>query len=68
MTKAMDKNANYQDLKTELDDVIFNLQRDDLGVDEMIELYEKGQKLIKRLEDYLKTAENKITKLKTEFE
>jgi exodeoxyribonuclease VII small subunit len=58
---------DYQSLKTELDDVMAKLQRDDLDVDEALKLYERGLELAKQLEDYLKTAENTVRELKGRF-
>lgn len=60
MTKATE---NYQDLSVKLDTILQALQTPDLNIDEAIELYKQGQKVIKELEIYLKTAENTIRKL-----
>lgn len=54
----------YKQLQTELDEVMSKIQAEELDVEEAIKLYEKGEKLIAELEAYLKTAENKIKKLK----
>ena len=54
----------YKQLQTELDEVMSRIQVEDLDVEEAIKLYEQGEKLIAELEAYLKTAENKIKKLK----
>lgn len=59
------KKANYQTLKTELDSVMSALQNQDLDVDAAIKYYERGLDLVVRLEAYLKTAENRVKKLKT---
>jgi exodeoxyribonuclease VII small subunit len=55
---------NYQDLSSELDEVLDKLQSDDLDVDSAISLYEKGLKLVTELEKRLETAENKVRELK----
>ncbi|HSW66598.1 MAG TPA: exodeoxyribonuclease VII small subunit [Bacillota bacterium] len=55
---------NYQSLQAELDEVLASLQRPDIHVDEAVQLYEQGLKLVAELEKALKTAENKITQLK----
>jgi exodeoxyribonuclease VII small subunit len=60
MTKAKD----YQTLSLELDEVLAKLQRPDVRVDEAVQLYEQGLKLIEELEKHLAEAENKIEKLK----
>jgi exodeoxyribonuclease VII small subunit len=54
---------NYQTLSIELDTVLSALQSPDVTIDEAVELYEKGQKVLMELEAYLKSAENKISKL-----
>jgi exodeoxyribonuclease VII small subunit len=54
---------NYAQLQGELDNVLAELQRDDLDVDEALRYYQQGLKLVQQLEQYLKTAENKITEL-----
>lgn len=60
MTKAQ---PSYDDLKQELDDILLALQQPNLDVDEAMRHYERGLELVKALEIYLKTAENKITTL-----
>jgi exodeoxyribonuclease VII small subunit len=67
MTNKLE-NPSYQDLKADLDAVMMRLQSDELDVDEALQLYQKGQELIKELEGYLKQAENTINKIKTNFE
>jgi exodeoxyribonuclease VII small subunit len=57
---------NYQKLSNELDDILERLQSSGVDIDEAIKLYERGQKIVKELRSYLKTAENKITKVKSE--
>ncbi len=58
---------SYQELKTELDAVMQWFESDELDVDEALEKYEQGRALIVELEAYLKTAENKVTKVKQLF-
>ena len=59
----MAKQQNYQSLSSKLDTILSALQVPDLNIDEAIELYKQGQKVIKELEAYLKTAENEVRKL-----
>lgn len=61
----MTKKFEYQPLSQELDDILAKLQTSDLDIDEAMILYERGMTISRDLETYLKTAENKITKLKT---
>lgn len=55
---------NYQTLSAQLDGILAKLQDPELEVDEAVQLYEQGTKLITQLEKHLKQAENKLTKLK----
>lgn len=59
--------VSYNHLKSELDQVIIRLQSDDLDVEEALELYNRGQGLIKQLETYLKQAENTVKELKAKL-
>ena len=63
----MPKEVNYAALSNELDAIMAKLQADGLDVDEALKLYERGLEVVKQLENYLKTAENKVTKLKAKF-
>lgn len=61
------KKNDYNTLNSELDDVLLKLQSDDVDIDEAVKLYERGVQLINELEAYLKSAENKISKIKADF-
>lgn len=65
MTKS--KPQNYLEMKSELDDVLVQLQDENIGIDKSLALYERGLELIKLLEEYLKTSENKISEIKAKF-
>lgn len=58
----------YQSLKTELDDVLVQLQQDDTDVDAALKGYERGLTLVTQLEVYLQSAENKIIQLQPQME
>jgi exodeoxyribonuclease VII small subunit len=60
-------NDNYHSLQDELQAILLAMQREDLDIDEAIKNYENGLVILKKLEQYLKTAENKITELKAKF-
>ncbi|HSX27792.1 MAG TPA: exodeoxyribonuclease VII small subunit [Patescibacteria group bacterium] len=64
----MTKNIDYRELSGQLDEILAQLQLGDLDVDEATKLYEKGMLIVSDLEQYLKTAENKVIKLKKAFE
>jgi exodeoxyribonuclease VII small subunit len=54
---------SYADLQAELDQILVELQRDDLDVDDALRYYQQGVVLVGQLEQYLKTAQNKIAEL-----
>lgn len=62
------KAFDYRELSQELDAVLADLQTADLDIDEAVKKYERGMAIVKELEAYLKTAENKVTKIKVSFE
>ena len=61
-----DKTIDYKALRSELDEVLDQLQQDDTDIDAALKGYEKGLKLIGQLEAYLQTAENTIKKLQAD--
>jgi len=61
------KSVNYQTLSAELDELLAKLQSNDVDVDQAVALYERGMAIIKQLEAHLKTAENKVTKIKKQL-
>lgn len=63
----MAKKESYQTLSAELDDILLELQQEDLDVDRAIACYERGLELVKELETYLSTAENRVRELKAKF-
>lgn len=64
--KKPTKKITYFELNNQLTETISQLQRDDIDIDVALELYQQGQEIIKQLNDYLTTAENKIVKIKAE--
>lgn len=62
------KKTDYKTLSTELDEILSKLQSAELNVDEAVDLYERGMKIAKQLEAYLKEAENKVAKVKADWE
>jgi exodeoxyribonuclease VII small subunit len=67
VSKGNSDKFSYRELKDELDEVLSNLQREDLDIDEALKLYKRGQELIKDLEEYLKSAENTVKEIKAKF-
>ncbi len=65
MTKAKQAKPSYEQLKTELDTILAQLQREDLDVDTALQSYKRGLELVQLLETHLKNAENQVVELKT---
>ena len=61
---ANKKASNYTELNRQLDDIVLKLQDERTSIDESLELYAKGMEIITELEQYLKTAENTIKKIR----
>ena len=59
----MSEQKTYRQMRNELDEIMTNLHTTDLDIDLAIKQYERGMKLIKELEAYLKKAELKIQKV-----
>jgi exodeoxyribonuclease VII small subunit len=57
------KAKTYADLSDELAEIIEWFESGQVDLDEAIVKYEQASALIKQLEAYLKTAENKIEKI-----
>ena len=53
----------YEELVTELKEVVRKIEDGETGLDESIRLYEKGAMLVKECEEVLSAAEMKITKI-----
>ncbi len=58
----------YAELDSEIEKVMLELARDDLDVDLAVKYYERGLTLVKQLEEYLVSAENKIIEVKAKFD
>lgn len=58
----------YESLSAKLDDVISRLQNGDLDIDQAAVAYEQGMALVKRMEQHLKTVENRVSKIKKSFD
>ena len=61
------QSIDYQELSAELEQIMLELTREDLDIDVALKHYERGLHLIKELETYLETAENKVHELKAKF-
>ncbi len=65
MTK---KEIDYRELTQELDSLVDKLQTGELSVDEAVPAYERGMALVKQLETYLQSAENRISEVKAKLQ
>ncbi len=63
----MAKEKSYQQLRAELDEVVAGFLSGELDIEAATKQYERGTQIVKELQEYLKTAEVKIEKIKTKF-
>ena len=59
----MAKELNFEEIMLKLEEITNKLEKDNLNLDESVELFEEGMKLSKSASDYLEKAEKKITVL-----
>lgn len=64
---SKDKIINYNHLSQELDQILESIQSNQIDIDQAIKFYKRGQEIITQLQTYLKSAENKVTKLTKDF-
>ncbi|MEI7674348.1 MAG: exodeoxyribonuclease VII small subunit [bacterium] len=50
-------------MQNELNEIVNDLQSGNIDVDDAMKKYDRGQELVKEISEYLKNAENKITKI-----
>lgn len=67
MATKTSKSKDYQAMSARLDEVMAEIAAPDVTIDQATTLYKEAMELIKDMEAYLKTAENKISTLKSEF-
>ena len=65
---APKKPKDYQQLNDQLTSLLDWFETGDVNLDEAAAKYEEALKLINQMEEYLKTAENKIKKISAKFE
>lgn len=68
MSSKREVKKTYQQMAKELAGYIEWFEGDRVDLDEAIIKYEQAMELLERMENYLATAQNKITKIKTKFE
>jgi len=62
-----ESSKTYQELSSELDNVLAKLQQPDIAVDDAVKLYEQGMKLAAELEKHITTAENTLQKVRLQL-
>ncbi len=65
---ATKQSASFQELSQELDEVMSNLQAEDIDIEDAVKAYERGMTIVQELEKQLKITENKVKKIKLQFE
>lgn len=55
-------------MNEELAEILAWFESEQVDLDQAVAKYEQAMKLLASMEDYLKTAENKIKKIATKFE
>ncbi len=65
--KASKTTTDYQALSAQLDEIMTAMSSSDITIDEALEKYKEATRLIKQMEAHLKSAENTISKLTSEF-
>jgi len=63
MTDTPVENMTFEEAMRALEEVLGQLERGDVALDESIKLYERGAALKKRCEDKLKEAEEKVAQI-----
>jgi exodeoxyribonuclease VII small subunit len=63
MAKPAKSSKSYGEMSDELDEIMLWFESGDVDLDEAVKKYEEALKLLDLMEDYLKTAQNKITKI-----
>ncbi|MBI45772.1 MAG: exodeoxyribonuclease VII small subunit [Candidatus Marinimicrobia bacterium] len=64
--KKIKEDKSLEKLFSELDNTVSKLEDDNISLDEMIVLFEKGMKLVKACDEKLKKSDIKIKKILTE--
>ncbi len=63
----MKQPIDYPKLKAELDAILDELQSSEGDIDTAVAKYERGMQILQELELYLKSAENRVQKIKADF-
>ena len=58
---SKEKELSFEDLIIKLEEITNKLEKENLSLDESVELFEEGMKLSKKANDKLENAEKRIT-------
>lgn len=58
---SKEKELSFEDLIIKLEEITNKLEKENLSLDESVELFEEGMKLSKQANDKLENAEKRIT-------
>jgi len=64
MAKSSTKSINYDELNTELSELLSRLEGGELAIDDAVKSYERGIEVVKILENHLRSAENRVRELR----
>ena len=64
----MANDKTYRQLNDELAEIMAWFESEQVDLDVAVQKYEHAMKLLKQMQDYLQTAENKIKKISANFE
>jgi len=64
MAKSSTKPINYDELNTELAELLSRLETGELAIDDAVKSYERGIEIVKILENHLRSAENRVKLLR----
>lgn len=62
------KPKTYQQMADELNGLIDWFESDDVNLDDAVDKYEEAMMLLEQMENYLKSAENKVNKIAAKFD
>ena len=60
MSEAAPGGKSFEDLRRELEEIVGTLERGEVGVDEAIRLWQRGEELHRRCLELLEAAEGRI--------
>ncbi len=59
---------NYQAMTDQLNQLVEWFETDQLDLDQAVDKYQQALELLKQMEDYIKTAENRVKRIAAKFD